>query len=114
MHGKSHGAMAVFAMVTASMIRTPVYFLTMSAWLLLRHFAFFSVFHLLKSLGRLTGDAGIFREMPLLINYLLIAFFIFFGGTSATATFSGKGLWLTRMIPVTARDQIMGQPALRG
>jgi ABC-2 type transport system permease protein len=61
----------------------------------------------------LQGMQEFFKGMPILINFLLIAFFIFFGGTTATTatTFSreGKASWLTRMIPVTARDQIVGR-----
>lgn len=111
---KSHGAMAVFTMDLRLLLRTPVYFFNnVSVVIIAPLCILLSVSFIEIPPEDLQGMQEFFREMPILINYLLIAFFIFFGGTSATTatTFSreGKASWLTRMIPVTARDQIMGR-----
>ncbi len=111
---KSHGAMAVFAMDLRLLMRTPVYFFNnVSVVIIAPLCIFLSISFIEIPPEDLQGMQEFFREMPLLINYLLIAFFIFFGGTSATtaSTFSreGKASWLTRMVPVTARDQILGR-----
>jgi ABC-2 type transport system permease protein len=111
---KSHGAMAVFTMDLRLLLRTPVYFFNnVSVVIIAPLCILLSVSFIEIPPEDLQGMQEFFREMPILINYLLIAFFIFFGGTSATtaSTFSreGKASWLTRMIPVTARDQIMGR-----
>lgn len=111
---KSHGAMAVFTMDLRLLLRTPIYFFNnvsvviIAPLCLLISFAFIDI-----PPEDLQGIQDFFRGMPLLINFLLIGFFIFFGGTSATTatTFSreGKASWLTRMIPVSSRDQIIGR-----
>ena len=106
--------MAVFAMDLRLLMRTPVYFFNnVSVVIIAPLCIFLSISFIEIPPEDLQGMQEFFREMPLLINYLLIAFFIFFGGTSATtaSTFSreGKASWLTRMVPVTARDQILGR-----
>lgn len=111
---KSHGAMAVFTMDLRLLLRTPVYFFNNVSVVIIAPLCILLSFSFIEIPPEdLQGMWDFFREMPLLINYLLIAFFIFFGGTSATTatTFSreGKASWLTRMIPVTARDQIVGR-----
>lgn len=111
---KSHGAMAVFTMDLRLLLRTPVYFFNnVSVVIIAPLCILLSVSFIEIPPEDLQGMQDFFRTMPLLINYLLIAFFIFFGGTSATtaSTFSreGKASWLTRMIPVTARDQVLGR-----
>ena len=106
--------MAVFAMDLRLLMRTPVYFFNnVSVVIIAPLCIFLSISFIEIPPEDLQGMQEFFREMPLLINYLLIAFFIFFGGTSTTtaSTFSreGKASWLTRMVPVTARDQILGR-----
>ncbi|MDO9492128.1 hypothetical protein [Acetobacterium sp.] len=111
---KSHGAMAVFTMDLRLLLRTPVYFFNNVSVVIIAPLCVFLSFYFIKIPPEdLQGMQEFFRAMPVLINFLLISFFIFFGGTSATTatTFSreGKASWLTRMIPVTARDQIVGR-----
>ncbi|TYC87863.1 ABC transporter permease [Acetobacterium wieringae] len=111
---KSHGAMAIFTMDLRLLLRTPVYFFNnVSVVIIAPLCILLSVSFIEIPPEDLQGMQEFFRAMPILINFLLIAFFIFFGGTSATtaSTFSreGKASWLTRMIPVTARDQIVGR-----
>lgn len=111
---KSHGAMAVFTMDLRLLLRTPVYFFNNVSVVIIAPLCVWISFSFIQIPPEdLQGMQDFFREMPVLVNFLLIAFFIFFGGTSATTatTFSreGKASWLTRMIPVTAKDQIMGR-----
>ncbi|MDD3307555.1 MAG: hypothetical protein PHO29_10745 [Acetobacterium sp.] len=111
---KSHRAMAVFTMDLRLLLRTPVYFFNNVSVVIIAPLCVLLSFYFIEIPPEdLQGMQDFFREMPILINYLLIAFFIFFGGTSATTatTFSreGKASWLTRMIPVTASDQIVGR-----
>ncbi|MBC3899626.1 hypothetical protein GH811_08355 [Acetobacterium malicum] len=111
---KSHGAMAVFTMDLRLLLRTPVYFFNNVSIVIIAPLCIWISFAFIEIPPEdLQGMQESFRGMPILINFLLIAFFIFFGGTSATTatTFSreGKASWLTRMIPVTARDQIVGR-----
>lgn len=111
---KSHGVMAVFTMDLRLLLRTPVYFFNNVSVVIIAPLCVLLSFYFIEIPPEdLQGMQDFFREMPILINYLLIAFFIFFGGTSATTatTFSreGKASWLTRMIPVTASDQIVGR-----
>jgi ABC-2 type transport system permease protein len=111
---KSHMAMAVFAMDLRLLLRTPVYFFNnVSVVIIAPLCILLSVSFIEIPPEDLQGMQEFFKGMPILINFLLIAFFIFFGGTTATTatTFSreGKASWLTRMIPVTARDQIVGR-----
>lgn len=111
---KSHGAMAVFTMDLRLLLRTPVYFFNNVSIVIIAPLCIWISFAFIEIPPEdLQGMQEFFRGMPILINFLLIAFFIFFGGTSATTatTFSreGKASWLTRMIPVTARDQIVGR-----
>lgn len=111
---KTHGAMAVFTMDLRLLLRTPVYFFNNVSVVIIAPLCIWISFAFIEIPPEdLQGMQSFFREIPILINYLLIAFFIFFGGTSATTatTFSreGKASWLTRMIPVTARDQIIGR-----
>jgi ABC-2 type transport system permease protein len=111
---KSHGAMAVFTMDLRLLLRTPVYFFNNVSVVIIAPLCIFLSVSLIEIPPEdLQGMQEFFKGMPILINFILIAFFIFFGGTSATTatTFSreGKASWLTRMIPVTARDQIMGR-----
>ncbi len=111
---KSHGAMAVFTMDLRLLLRTPVYFFNNVSVVIIAPLCVFLSFYFIKIPPEdLQGMQEFFGELPILINFLLISFFIFFGGTSATTatTFSreGKASWLTRMIPVTARDQIVGR-----
>jgi len=51
----------------------------------------------------------------MVVNFMLIGFFVFFGATSATTATSfsreGRASWLTRIIPVSPSDQIMGRTA---
>lgn len=111
---KSHGAMAVFTMDLRLLLRTPVYFFNNVSVVIIAPLCVFLSFYFIEIPPEdLQGMQEFFRELPILINFLLISFFIFFGGTSATTatTFSreGKASWLTRMVPVTARDQIVGR-----
>ncbi|MDK2940621.1 MAG: type transport system permease protein [Acetobacterium sp.] len=111
---KSHGAMAVFTMDLRLLLRTPVYFFNNVSVVIIAPLCVLLSFYFIEIPAEdLQGMQEFFREMPILINYILIAFFIFFGGTTATTatTFSreGKASWLTRMIPVTANDQIVGR-----
>jgi len=111
---KSHGAMAVFTMDLRLLLRTPVYFFNNVSVVIIAPLCIGISFAFIEIPPEdLQGMQEFFRGMPILINFLLIAFFIFFGGTSATtaSTFSreGKASWLTRMIPVTAQDQILGR-----
>jgi ABC-2 type transport system permease protein len=111
---KSHGAMAVFTMDLRLLLRTPVYFFNNVSIVIIAPLCIWISFAFIEIPPEdLRGMQEFFRGMPILINFLLIAFFVFFGGTSATTatTFSreGKASWLTRMIPVTARDQIVGR-----
>lgn len=61
----------------------------------------------------LTAISSFYQEKPDVVNYILIVFFAFFATSSATTatTFSreGKASWLTRTIPVSAKDQIIGR-----
>ncbi len=54
-----------------------------------------------------------YQENSFVFNYILIGFFAFFATSSATTATSfsreGKASWLTRIIPVSARDQIIGR-----
>jgi ABC-2 type transport system permease protein len=111
---KSHGAMAVFTMDLRLLLRTPVYFFNNVSVVIIAPLCVWISFSVIEIPPEdLQGMQEFFREMPILINFLLIAFFIFFGGTSATTatTFSreGKASWLTRMIPVAAKEQIIGR-----
>ena len=96
------------------LLRTPVYFFNNVSVVIIAPLCIWISFAFIDMPPEdLQGIQNFFREMPTLVNFLLIAFFIFFGGTSATTatTFSreGKASWLTRMIPVTPRDQILGR-----
>ncbi len=111
---RSHGAMAIFIMDLRLLLRTPVYFFNNVSVVIIAPLCIgISFFFIEIPSEDLQGIQSFFREMPTLVNFILIAFFIFFGSTSATtaSTFSreGKGSWLTRMIPVTASDQILGR-----
>lgn len=111
---KSHGAMAIFIMDLRLLMRTPVYFFNNISVVIIAPLCILLSFSFIEiPADDLQGIQNFFREMPVLVNFLLIAFFIFFGGTTATTatTFSreGKTSWLTRMIPVTAKDQILGR-----
>ncbi|WP_373481435.1 hypothetical protein [Acetobacterium sp.] len=111
---KSHGTMAVFTMDLRLLMRTPVYFFNNVSVVIIAPLCIWISFAVIEIPPEdLLGMQDFFRGIPTLVNFLLIAFFIFFGGTTATTatTFSreGKASWLTRMIPVTARDQIVGR-----
>ncbi|AFA47805.1 putative ABC transporter permease subunit [Acetobacterium woodii] len=111
---KSHGAMAVFMMDLRILLRTPVYFFNNFSVVFIAPICIIITFSFIEMTPEdLQGIQVFFNEMPVVINFLLISFFIFFGGTSATTatTFSreGKASWMTRIIPVTAKDQIIGR-----
>lgn len=111
---KSHGAMAIFTMDLRLLLRTPIYFFNnVSVVIIAPVCILISLSFIQFPPEDLKGIKDFYTEMPLLFNYLLIAFFIFFGSTSATTatTFSreGKASWLTRMIPVASKDQIIGR-----
>lgn len=54
-----------------------------------------------------------YQENTFIFNYILIGFFAFFATSSATTATSfsreGKASWLTRIIPVSAKDQVIGR-----
>ncbi|MBC3803481.1 hypothetical protein GH808_03405 [Acetobacterium fimetarium] len=111
---KSHKAMAVFTMDLRLLFRTPIYFFNNVSIVIIVPLCLLIMFPFLD----LTPEdyesiRSFYRELPLLVNFALIGFFIFFGGTSAAtaSTFSreGKASWLTRMVPVSAADQIIGR-----
>ena len=106
--------MAVFTMDLRLLFRTPIYFFNNVSIVIIVPLCLLIMFPFLD----LTPEdyesiRSFYRELPLLVNFALIGFFIFFGGTSAAtaSTFSreGKASWLTRMVPVSAADQIIGR-----
>jgi ABC-2 type transport system permease protein len=112
----SHQAMSVFKMDMRLLLRTPVYFFNnLSVIIIVPIYIVFSLSFMQLTLTDLSDLNGFYKEMPMLINFIFIAFFAFFGGTATTTatTFSreGKGVWLTRIIPVSAKDQIIGRTA---
>lgn len=114
---KSRKAVAVFMMDWRLMLRTPIFFFNNVSIVIVVPLCLLLVFPFID----LTSEdyvqiENFCRDMPVLVNFLLIAFFIFFGGTSAAtaSTFSreGQASWLTRIAPVSARDQIIGRSAV--
>ncbi|MGV8905302.1 MAG: putative ABC transporter permease subunit [Acetobacterium sp.] len=113
---KNHGAMAIFTMDFRLLLRTPMFFFNnvsvviMAPLIILISLSFVHLtpadFDLVKVF---------YEEMPMVVNFMLIGFFVFFGATSATTATSfsreGRASWLTRIIPVSPRDQIMGRTA---
>jgi ABC-2 type transport system permease protein len=111
---KSHGVMAVFLMDLRLLFRTPIYFFNnVSVVIIAPACILISLFFLDLTPEDLQGIKNFYQEMPMVVHFLLVSFFIFFGGTSATTatTFSreGKCSWVTRMVPLSARDQIFGR-----
>lgn len=111
---KKRAAMSIFAMDFRNLLRTPIYFFNNISVVIIAPVCILvslSFIHLTNE--DLTAMNDFYTEIPILFNYLLISFFIFFGGASATTatTFSreGKASWLTRMIPVSSKDQILGR-----
>ncbi|KNZ40485.1 putative ABC transporter permease subunit [Acetobacterium bakii] len=113
---KGHGAMAIFSMDMRLLLRTPVYFFNnVSVVIIVPLVLLVSLSFAELSPENINGVREFYREMPMVINFMFIGFFVFFGGTSATTatTFSreGKASWLTRIVPVSASDQIIGRTA---
>ncbi|WP_186855120.1 putative ABC transporter permease subunit [Acetobacterium paludosum] len=111
---KSHGVMAIFSMDLRLLLRTPIYFFNnVSVVIIVPACLLISLSFIKLTPEDFNSIQNFYTEMPILVNFMLIAFFIFFGATTATTatTFSreGKASWLTRMIPVSSKDQIIGR-----
>ncbi|HEY5556889.1 putative ABC transporter permease subunit [Acetobacterium sp.] len=113
---KSHGAMAIFAMDMRLLLRTPIFLLNNVSVVIIVPLCIL----IILSFSPLTPqdfDAvkSFYDQMPMVVNFMLMGFFVFFGATSATTatTFSreGRASWLTRIVPVSPRDQIIGRTA---
>lgn len=113
---KSHGAMAIFVMDLRLLLRTPVYFFNNVSIVIIAPLCIIvSLSFLQLTPENFDAVRSFYRELPMVVNFMLIGFFVFFGATSATTatTFSreGRASWQTRIIPVSARDQIIGRTA---
>lgn len=113
---KSHGAMAIFAMDMRLLLRTPIFLFNNVSVVIIAPLCIL----IILSFSNLTPqdfDAvkSFYDQMPMVINFMLMGFFVFFGATSATTatTFSreGRASWLTRIVPASPRDQIIGRTA---
>lgn len=113
---KSHGAMAIFAMDFRLLLRTPIFLFNNVSVVIIAPLCILislSFAHLAPEDFDLVRT--FYEQMPMVVNFMLIGFFVFFGATSATTatTFSreGRASWLTRIIPASPRDQIIGRTA---
>ena len=114
---KSHGVMAIFSMDLRLLLRTPIYFFNnVSVVIIVPACLLISLSFIKLTPEDFNSIRNFYTEMPILVNFILIAFFIFFGATTATTatTFSreGKASWLTRMIPISSKDQIIGRTSV--
>ncbi|MEG0379862.1 MAG: hypothetical protein RR614_15395, partial [Eubacterium sp.] len=112
---KMPAALAIFMMDARLLLRTPIFLFNNVSIVIVIPIVMLMTFTISASSGELSWVMvnEIYLQMPDVFNLALIAFFMFFGGMTVTTatTFSreGKNIWLTQIIPVKAKDQIIGR-----
>lgn len=105
---------SVFLMDLRILLRTPIYMFNNVSVVVIIPLCLILVF----SFGKMGGEeflniGKLYQEYSFIANYIIIAFFLLLGSTTATTstTFSreGKVSWITRIIPVHPKDQVLGR-----
>lgn len=105
---------SVFLMDLRILLRTPIYMFNNVSVVVIIPLCLILVF----SFGKMGGEEflnieKLYQDYSFIANYIIIAFFLLLGSTTATTstTFSreGKVSWITRIIPVHPKDQVLGR-----
>ncbi|WKY47230.1 hypothetical protein Q5O24_12815 [Eubacteriaceae bacterium ES3] len=113
-HKNRSKALAIFFMDMQNMLRTPIFlFNNVSVVVIVPICLLLGLTFSGLNQSDLAELQNFYNEMPFIATYILIGIFIFFGATSATTATSfsreGRASWTTRVIPVSAREQIIGR-----
>lgn len=104
---------AVFKMDMRLLIRTPIYLYNNVSVVVLMPVIFAIMLFSTGAMEETSGLVWLYQEYHAFFVVGLTVIFLFFGMTSATtvSTFSreGKNIWLTQIVPVRPRDQILGR-----
>ncbi|MEG1618958.1 MAG: hypothetical protein RR310_00745 [Eubacterium sp.] len=112
---KTPSALAVFKMDMRLLLRTPIFLFNNVSVIIIVPICIFMAFTMAGTNGEFSWSIlkEIYQQFPDGFNLVFVAFFMFYGGMTATTptTFSreGKKIWLTQIIPVSAKDQIIGR-----
>lgn len=107
-------ALAIFFMDMQNMLRTPIFlFNNVSVVIIVPLCLFLGLTFSGVDQGDLGELQNFYQAMPFVVTYILMGIFIFFGASAATTATSfsreGKASWITRVIPVSTTDQIIGR-----
>jgi ABC-2 type transport system permease protein len=107
-------ALAIFFMDMQNMLRTPIFlFNNVSVVIIVPLCLLLGLTFSGIDQSDLSELQSFYQTMPFVVTYILIGIFIFFGATAATTATSfsreGKASWMTRVIPVSTSDQIIGR-----
>ena len=111
--GSGSKALAVFRMDIRLLIRTPIYFYNNVSVVIILPIIMVVMFLTSGGFENMLEIRQLASIAPDAVNAILVGGFLFYGMTTATtaSTFSreGKNSWLSRIVPVPARDQIIGR-----